>query len=330
MSGPTPRAVAGLLKSQLTYHPPEVKSSFAGQTIIVTGGSSGLGRAAVELLMTLQVARVIIAVRSKNKGQEAKETIEAATRRSGVIEVWPLDLADFQSVLAFGARVKDLDRLDAVIENAGMWPTSDSTAEGHECTLATNVISTFLIAHLVLPKLQESAARYNTTTRLTFVGSQLHKFATLTARKSQGNLIDALDHQRMPKPADYDTRYHDSKLLLQMYGQRLATEHQKIHGDGVCITVMNPGYCLSGLKPPTDFATRTFEKVLARSTEEGARLLVDAIALDKAPGRHGKYIDDCQVKPAASWLTSEDGKTTSQRLWRDLNSLLNEISPGLI
>jgi hypothetical protein len=38
------------------------------------------------------------------------------------------------------------------------------------------------------------------------------------------------------------------------------------------------------------------EKVLARSTDEGASTLVDAVALDKVEGRHGKYIDDMQIK----------------------------------
>lgn len=196
--------------------------------------------------------------------------------------------------------------------------------------MTTNVISTFLLAHILLPKLRESAVQFSTTTRLTFVGSALHKFATLKARQSEDNIIQALDEQSLKTSADCDARYNDSKLFLQVYGERLAIEHQKKHGDGVCITVMNPGYCHSNLKPPADFATRMAERILARSTEEGARTLVDAVALDNASGRHGKYIDDCQVKQSASWITTEDGKTTSQRMWQDLKVVLDEISPGLL
>lgn len=132
MSGPTPRAIAGLLKAQLTFQPPPIKSTFAGQTVLVTGGNAGLGAAAIQLLLTLQAERVVMTARSTSKGQEAKDTIEKAVGRAGAIEVWPLDPADFSSVLAFGERLKSLPRLDAVIENAGVWPTDHSIAEGHE------------------------------------------------------------------------------------------------------------------------------------------------------------------------------------------------------
>lgn len=132
MPGPSPQAVLSLLRSQLSIHPKPVKSSFAGQTVLVTGGNAGLGKAAARILVELDAKTVIIAVRTVAKGQDAKKEIETITKRQDIIQVWPLDLADNASIRKFGERVKTLERLDAIIMNAGMWPTSYVIEQDHE------------------------------------------------------------------------------------------------------------------------------------------------------------------------------------------------------
>lgn len=91
--------------------------------------------------------------------------------------MWPLDLSSFESVKAFTGQVKGLERLDVVVENAGMMTAVWKTIDGYESTVLTNVISTELLALLVLPKLRESALRFNTVPRLTIVSSDLHFIA---------------------------------------------------------------------------------------------------------------------------------------------------------
>jgi len=54
------------------------------------------------------------------KGEAAKHDIERSTGRTGVVEVWKLDLQDYDSVKAFAKRAEGLKRLDIVIENAGI------------------------------------------------------------------------------------------------------------------------------------------------------------------------------------------------------------------
>lgn len=132
MSGPTPSAVLGLLSSQATYRAPLPTESFEGQTVIVTGANAGLGRDAVRHLVRLNASRVILAVRTISKGEEAQTSIEQEYGRKGVMEVWQVDTSKFASVRAFAQRAQSLDRLDAVLLNAGMWPKSFDLAEGHE------------------------------------------------------------------------------------------------------------------------------------------------------------------------------------------------------
>lgn len=132
MSGPTPSAVFGLLSSQMTYHAPIPTTSFEGQTVIVTGANAGLGRDAVRHLVRLNARRVILAVRTISKGEEARAAIEQEYGRKGVMEVWKIDMANFASVRAFAQKAQSLERLDAVLLNAGFWPKSFEMAEGHE------------------------------------------------------------------------------------------------------------------------------------------------------------------------------------------------------
>jgi retinol dehydrogenase-12 len=81
-------------------------------------------------------------------------------------------------------------------------------------TLTVNVLSTLLLARLLLPKLSESAAQTDKIPRLTVVSSNLHKFATLEARKAP-RILESMKQC----PVDFDMRYQDTKLLLHLFGQ---------------------------------------------------------------------------------------------------------------
>jgi NAD(P)-dependent dehydrogenase (short-subunit alcohol dehydrogenase family) len=100
-----------------------------------------------------------------------------------VIEVWEVDLGKFDSVKAFCKRAGELERLDVVVENAGIAVPTFELVEGYESTIAVNVVGTFLMALLLIPKLRESGAKYNMVPRLMIVASDAHeqvcRFTTL-------------------------------------------------------------------------------------------------------------------------------------------------------
>jgi NAD(P)-dependent dehydrogenase (short-subunit alcohol dehydrogenase family) len=94
-----------------------------------------------------------------------------------VIEVWEVDLGKFDSVKAFCKRAGELERLDVVVENAGIAIPTFELVEGYESTIAVNVVGTFLMALLLIPKLRESGERFGTEPRLTIVASDAHEQA---------------------------------------------------------------------------------------------------------------------------------------------------------
>lgn len=149
------------------------KESCSGCTYIVTGANTGLGFEATKHLVALGSTKVIMAVRNLSLGEEAKAKIEESTGVANIAEVWELDLASYVSVKEFAKKAADLDRIDALIENAGLAMSQGIFAEGHLLAVTVNVISTFLLAVLLLPKLKESAQKFNTEPHLSIVGSEV-------------------------------------------------------------------------------------------------------------------------------------------------------------
>lgn len=75
----------------------------------------------------------------------------------------------------FCAKAAQLERLDVVIENAGIAVPTYEEFEGMECTITVNVISAFFMALLLLPKLRADAVKFNMVPRLTIVASDAHE-----------------------------------------------------------------------------------------------------------------------------------------------------------
>jgi retinol dehydrogenase-12 len=132
-----PGAFLSFLSHQARVHVPIPSKSFAGQTIIITGSNTGLGLEAAIHIVRLGAERVILAVRSISKGEEAKKHIEEKTKRTNVADVWELDLASYDSVKAFVKKAEGLPRLDAVLENAGILSPTFKMAETDEYVLVS-------------------------------------------------------------------------------------------------------------------------------------------------------------------------------------------------
>ena len=196
--------ITNFLYSQLFVSLPYPKSDFSGQTVIVTGSNTGLGLEAARHFIRLNAAKVILAVRTVAKGEKAATEITTSTNvpRSRV-EVWSLDLSNYDSIKAFAARVGQLDRLDAFVQNAGILTTKYQIINGQESHIAVNLTAAVLLGLSVLPKLRESAAKTGSRGRLTFNGSDLLYIAKFKEKNATGSLFDALASK---ETADMDDR----------------------------------------------------------------------------------------------------------------------------
>ena len=186
--------------SQIFVPLPTPTTSFSGQTVIITGSNTGLGLEAARHVVRLGVAKLILAVRDVAKGESAADDIRRTTEVDrSVIEVWPLDLGDYDSVKQFLERVKGLDRLDALLQNAGLITGKFVvTPGGDEIHIAVHIVGAVLLGLGVLPKLRETGKRFEKKAILSFVGSDTHYVAqpgVLKAAGEDGSLFEVLNKE---------------------------------------------------------------------------------------------------------------------------------------
>lgn len=124
------------------WNPPaKTTSTFEGKTVIITGANTGLGFQAAHSFLDLSAAHLVLAVRNTSKGDAARDQLEAQTGRSGAISVLELDMNSFASVKR----------------------------------LQVNILSTTLLALLLLPKLRSARLEYSASfPHLVLVSSGLH------------------------------------------------------------------------------------------------------------------------------------------------------------
>ncbi|KAK6581806.1 hypothetical protein PZA11_005503 [Diplocarpon coronariae] len=316
--------IVAFLKSQWTALPYPA-ADFTGQTVIVTGSNVGLGLEAARHFVRLGVSKVIIACRDPKKGEAAKRDIEGSTKRSGVVEVWLVDLGSYESVKQFCSKVATLDRLDVLVENAGIATSYYAELEGMESTVTVNVISTFLIALLVLPKLRADALKYNLTPRLVIVSSQAHEQARFVEQDAPAILPALKD------PANQSDRYNVSKLLELLAIRELASAMSASGKPQVILNTLSPGLCHSQLMRHAPFPLNILAPIgklfLARTTEMGSRTLVFAASAEAET--HGMYLQDCQIKEPSKWVTSKKGEEVQVKFYDELLETLEKIEPGI-
>ena len=315
----------GFIYSQLFITPEFPKKSFKGQTVIVTGSNVGLGFEAARHFTRLDAAKVILAVRNIPAGEKAKQSIEESTKRPGVCEVWKLDLSSYDSVKAFATRASQLPCLDVVIENAAIATDKFSLAEGHERSITVNVISTVLLALLLLPKLSATAKEFpsSSTTpppHLAIVTSEVHAWTKFAERKAP-NVFAALSD---PKTANMAERYPTSKLL-EVLAVRAVTA--RFADAGIVLNMLNPGLCHSELARDAGWRLWFMKLLLARTTEVGSRALV-AAAYDE---NRGAYMSDAKAanQDLSPFVKSPEGAEAQKKVWGELKEILEGIQPGV-
>lgn len=130
-----------------------------GRIVLITGGTSGMGFEDAKALAAAG-ARVVIAARNPQRGQDAIDRIEAAVPEARV-QFERVDLSDLSSVRALSQRLAaTLPRLDVLINNAAIMapPERGLSVDGLEMQFATNYAGHFVLTAELLPLLRKSAS----------------------------------------------------------------------------------------------------------------------------------------------------------------------------
>ncbi|KAI1095722.1 retinol dehydrogenase 12 [Rostrohypoxylon terebratum] len=307
------------MKRQLFVKPPVAtrrEVDLYGKTAIVTGSNTGIGLECARQLLELGLSRLILAVRSQPKGENAKKSLLVGKDASKhVVEVWSLDLSRYESITAFAERAKGLDRIDILVNNAGVSKLAyeRNSNTGHEETIQVNYLSLVLITILFLPILKEKNSPERPG-RIVIVNSDVASWPKFKERNAVP-LLPALDKESSFKIQE---TYYTSKLLCQFFVSELA---KRVPPTVAIVNAPNPGLCKSTLFREFDgsiagFVFGIFQSIFARTASEGARGITDA-AVKHGEESHGQYLEDGKVQPLAPLVYKPDGIRIAYQLWKE-------------
>jgi NAD(P)-dependent dehydrogenase (short-subunit alcohol dehydrogenase family) len=270
-----------------------------GKVAIVTGATSGLGRAAAESIAALG-GHVCIVGRDPVRTERVRSEISAAA--GFAVEADLADLSSLAETAAFAARfAEDHDRIDMLVLNAGALTHEYTvTGEGNELTFATHVLSPFLLTRALRPLLEASAP-----SRVILVASGGMYTAPLD--------VDALDSE----PAAYDgTKTYARCKRAQVVLAEEWTRH--LLDSGITVNAMHPGWANTpGLRNALPGFSRIVGPLL-RTPQEGADTIVWLAAAPEAADLSGLFFLDrrTRAKHRLRRTRHPDAAREAERLWR--------------
>jgi retinol dehydrogenase 14 len=279
----------------------------AGRTVLITGGTGGIGRATARGLAAMG-ARVAITGHDRERAESAAADIRADG--GPPVEVFVGDMTAQAEVRRLASEVlAALPRLDVLVNNVGgFWNSRHVTADGLERTFALNHLAPFLLTHLLVDRLTESAPA-----RVVTISSDAQRLGRIDFADLQGER--SWSGQRA---------YNQSKLANVLFTYELA---RRLRGTGVTATVLHPGVVRSGFgleDPGRIQRVITPFMGLLKSPEQGAQTSIHLASAPEVEGVTGQFF--AKSKPRRSSKRSYD-EADARRLW-EVSAELVHLDPA--
>lgn len=279
-----------------------------GKVVMVTGATNGIGEVTARELAG-KGATVIAVSRSATKLENTVNKIKSETGNPDV--AWlQADLSSMAEIRALAAQFHaQYDRLDVLVNNAGAYFNERQVSvDGYEMTFALNHLNYFLLTHLLLATLQQTAQAQGEA-RIVNVSSDAHYGAR-----------NGLNFDEWPEKTNYNGFgvYSQTKLMNVMFTYELA---RRLEGTQVTTNVLHPGFVRTGFGKNNGGLLSLIVgamQVFAISAEEGAQTNIYLAASPEVKGVTGKYWDNKRVKQSSD--ASQD-VVAQQRLWQLSESL---------
>jgi NAD(P)-dependent dehydrogenase (short-subunit alcohol dehydrogenase family) len=269
-----------------------------GKTVLITGGTCGIGRAAAVGLASMG-ARVGITGRDRSRAERAAAGI-ADESGNAAVDVFVADMSSQAEVRRLAGEVlAAYPRLDVLLNNVGgFWAHRHVTADGLEHTFALNHLAPFLLTNLLLERLTASAPA---------------RVVTVSSGAQSMGRID-FDDLMAERKYSGQRAYNQSKLANVMFTYELS---RRLEGTGVTATALHPGMTSTAFG--AEDSARGWGPIIAvmrlfmRSPERGAETPVYLASSPEAEGVTGRYFANRTARK--SHRSSYDTVTTA-RLWQ--------------
>jgi NAD(P)-dependent dehydrogenase (short-subunit alcohol dehydrogenase family) len=278
-----------------------------GKTVLVTGGSGGIGRATA-LGLAAMGAHLAITGRDRRRTEDAAREIRTAGGEQ--VDVFVADLSAQSQVRRLADEVlRSLPRIDVLINNVGgYWNTRHVTADGLERTFALNHLAPFLLTNLLLDRLKQSAPA---------------RVVTVSSNAQAMGRIDFDDREQSYSGA---RAYNQSKLANVLFTYELA---RRLEATSVTANALHPGMVSTsfGAEDPGR-VQRLFVPFMRPFMKVPAQGAATSIHLASAPDLEqvtGRYF--ANSKPKKSAKRSYD-QATAVRLWHVSAALVGLTTAG--
>lgn len=272
-----------------------------GKTVVITGGTSGIGEVAALALACLG-ARIVLIARDPSR-------IAATMTKLGAVHTFhQADLSSVADTARVASEIAAAEpRIDVLINNAGaLFSHREETAEGLERTFALNHMSYFVLTAGLLERLKAAPGA-----RIVSTSSDAHRAAKL-------------DFDDLQSKNNYRgfTVYGTSKLCNILFTRELA---RRLEGTGATAMCLHPGFVATRFADNNaDRLGKTFrvlKSLFALTPEQGARTIIHLASAPELAAPNGSYWHKC--KPVTPRATARDD-AAALRLW----NMSEEIARG--
>jgi dehydrogenase/reductase SDR family protein 12 len=300
------------VRRQLFGWMPLPVDSLRGRTVLITGPTSGLGRAATDALAGLG-ARLILVGRSQERLVALRDEL---VRDHGEDRFRTLvaDMADLGSVRAAASSVDSSEpRLDVVIDNAGaIFPERTTSPDGYEATFATMVLGPFALVAGLLPLLRRTGGA---------------RVVSVTSGGMYAQPLDLDDLQWARRPFDGTRAYAQAKRAQVSLMREWA---RRIPADEVSFAAMHPGWAdtpgISAALPGFYALVGPLLRTPAQGADTTVWLAADPVAAGEAVT--GRLFLDRRPRPFDRVPTTRVPAAERRQLWDVVVGLTGVTDPA--
>ena len=276
------------------------------KNILITGATSGIGRAAAIKLSSLG-ANIFFIARDQEKAQLLLDDIHKISEK----EATPI-IADLSSQSDIHKAAEIFNSLDlplhVLLNNAGLINKErKKTIDGYEEVFAINHLAYFLLTTLLIDKLKAG-----NDSRIVNVSSGAHAFV-------KGFNFEDVQSEKVYKPFKV---YGYSKLANILFTKKLSTI---LKNDKITVNCLHPGVVGTSFGKNNGSLQKYLfflAKPFMRSSEKGAETSIYLCSSPDASDISGQYFYNCKIAKTTKWAQSEED---ANRLW-DLSKELTGIT----
>jgi NAD(P)-dependent dehydrogenase (short-subunit alcohol dehydrogenase family) len=264
-----------------------------GSLVVVTGGSSGIGKETARKLAWAG-ASVLIASRDMDRAEAAKKDIERET--GNPVKALPLDLSSFESIRIFYEKLIELyGTPDVLINNAGIYSRKYITAEsGWEMSMAVNYFGTFYLSSLLIANMLELPGE----SRIVNVVSDAYRAGRFYTDLGKSLKLKGFKAYALSKRAAMYYTFELSERLLD---------------SNITVNCVHPGHSNTGIWPNDVWYWKMAGPIISINADPpsyAAENVVYAASSPEMSGVTGKYIAELEIRePKTKVFSDEEQKS---------------------